>query len=231
MTENTAAPQPNQSAQPSGPAPYSTQTYVYRSPVRPPLSPAVKGGAFWAGAVGFNLLSLGFYLVVIPLMAALFGAFFSVIADQAFRSGRNGSAGLEDVRHFFDSLDYGLIAVLGVVVVAVGLLIMAASLFASVRILKSREVQRAWPVTWAGSGIAIAASWFVGWILPVVFQLVAVVLVMVGVNALVAGISQAVLMLIGFVAGNAIIGWLSWWWMAHALRPGAQTGPSNEMQE
>lgn len=229
MTDQAPRPPelPPHAQQPYTQQPYTLQPNAYRSPTRPPLTQRAKKGTFWAGAVGFNLLTLGFYLALIPLVAAFFGAFFSLIVDLAGRSGRESAAGLDSMRHFFDTLDYGFLTILGVALVVVGLLLMAAGLFASAAILKSREIRRPWAVTWAGAGIAIVGYWFVGWILPFVFQLVSLVLVAAGADAIVVAVSQGALALVGLFAGNAVIGWLSWWWMAHVLRSGADAAPTN----
>jgi hypothetical protein len=198
---------------------YSVQNYAYRAPTRPRLTPRTKRGAFWAGAVGFNVLSVGFGIAMLPVVAAIVGAFFSLVVNRMAQSDRNSAIGARAFRAFFDSLDYGFLSIIGVVAVILGLLIMAAGLFASVSILKGHGARRPWPISWAGAGIAIVANGVVGWIAPFAFQLVVLILIAVGVDSRVSAISQGGLVVIGLLVGNTIIGWLSWWWMAHAMRP------------
>ncbi len=215
---NGAQPaQQTQSAPPFGNA-YAQQPYPYRAPTRPPLSKKAKRGTVWAGAVGFNLLTIGFYLVVVPLIAAMFGAFFSLMAKEILRSGRGSGAGAEGISDFFDSLDVGLLVLLGVAAVLIGLAIMWAGLFVSKSILSSHGVHRPWPVTWAGVGIAVAAFWMLGWIPTVIGQFVSFLVLAGGTDTVVGFSIGGGVVVLGTLIGNAAIGWLSWWWMAHVLR-------------
>lgn len=203
-----------------GPQPYAAQPPAYRV-VRPSLPAREKRGAFWAGAVGFNLLTLGFLLVVVPLVIGAFGAFFALLFRQISNSGDELSTGFLAVRGFFASFDFGIIAILGLVVVVIGLAIMTAALFASRAILHANGVVRAWAVTWAGAGIAIVAYWVLGWIPTLLIQFLSGALANAGLEG---WANFGTTGLIGFVlaiAVNAVIGWLAWWWMAHAFRAAA----------
>jgi hypothetical protein len=102
------------------------------------------------------------------------------------------------------------------VVVGIGLMIVAILL--SGLVLRRHEVRHPWGVTFAGAGIAIVVASIVEGFL----------------GAIVSGVSSAFVdgrgLGPGIIAGiivsgvvalaiNAAIGWLSWWWMAHAMRP------------
>ncbi|HEU4850412.1 MAG TPA: hypothetical protein VFS93_08380 [Terrimesophilobacter sp.] len=205
-------------AQPAAAQPYGGPPPSYRT-VRPPLSTREKRGAFWAGAVGFNVLTLGFTLVVVPLVVAAFGAFFAILFEQVARSGDELGTGFLAVRGFFASFDYGIVAIIGLVVVIVGLAIMTAALVASRSILRSHGTTRPWAVTWAGAGIAIIAYWLVGWIPTVVLQFLSGALTAAGLDGWANFGTTGLLGLLLALAVNAVIGWLAWWWMAHAFRP------------
>ncbi len=211
---------------PTPPAAYSASPYAAAAvaPRRPPLADREKKGAFWAGAVGFNLLTLGFTLVVVPLVVGAFGALFALLFEQIARSGDELSTGFLAGRGFFASFDYGIIAIIGLIIVIVGLAIMIAALFLSKSILRSNGVPRPWAVTWAGAGIAIVAYWVVGWVPTLVLQSLSSALAAAGLDG---WANFGTTGLIGFVlaiAVNAIIGWLAWWWMAHAFRATAPAG-------
>jgi hypothetical protein len=209
---------PTQEVPPAA-TPYTSPATSYLTPARPALSRREKTGAFWAGAVGFNVLTFGFGLVVLPLIVAVFGAFFSFLFTQAARNSDNLGTGFLAARGFFDSIDFGIVMIIGVVVFFVGLAIMTGALFASTAILRSHGIKRAWAVTWSGAGIAIVASWFIGWIPAVAIQLISATTARSGLDGF-AGIATAggVGMLLGIIT-TAVIGWLAWWWMAHAFRP------------
>lgn len=202
------------------PQPYSARPTGYRA-ARPPLSAREKRGAFWAGAVGFNFLTLGFLLVVVPLVIGAFGAFFALLFDQISRSGDELSTGYLVVSGVFASFDFGVLAIIGLIIVVVGLAIMIGALFASRSILRSNGVSRPWAVTWAGAGIAIVAYWVVGWIPAFALQFLSGALTVAGLDG---WTNFGTTGLIGFllaIAVNAVIGWLAWWWMAHAFRAAA----------
>lgn len=222
MTNETSArPAPKPTYQTGPPA------APYAAPARPPLSARQKKGAFWAGAVGFNLLTFGFGLVLIPIVTTLFGVFFAFLFDQIARNSDNLGTGFLAVRGFFASLNYGILAVIGVAIVLIGLAVMAGALFASKAILRSHGVNRVWAVTWAGAGIAIVASWIVGWIPGVIVQLSSAVVSQTGLDAFGAMAALGGLGLLLGIVTTAIIGWLAWWWMAHAFRAPAATDTFN----
>jgi hypothetical protein len=218
-------------AVPAPPASPYGQASANRSPARPPLGKREKRGAFWAGAVGFNLLSIGFSLAAAPIAIAVFGAFVSLFANRAAQAEGPFGAGFGVVNRFFDSLDYGILAIIGLVIVVVGLGLMWAGLGASAAILKGHGTLRRWPVTWAGAGIAIVGFWVLGWIPAVLGQVVSAATIRSGGDQFAGVALQGGLVSIGTLALTTIIGWLSWWWMAHAMRRGADDPRVSNEQE
>ena len=73
--------QPEQNGQPAQPAAYAQQSWQPAAG-RPPLTPRAKSGARWAGILGFNLLSLGWGMFVVPVLLSLFAAFFVFLIGQ-----------------------------------------------------------------------------------------------------------------------------------------------------
>ena len=186
--------------------------------VRPPLQPRQKRGAAIAGAVSFLLLSFGFALFSIPVSLLAFGAFFLAIFSFVGNLDDDSNRGAEQ---FFRGLDQFHLDqwIWPLVVVAVlGLAIMIAAMFLSASILKSHAVAKPWGVTWAGAGIAIVGSWVVSGVLSVVAQVISAFA-----GRTVEGdwtptlVIGGASVLLGFAA-SAVIGWLAWWWMAHAMR-------------
>jgi|GEM_PF-3234801 len=230
MSDQTPEPSSAQPI-PHAPAPYGSpygqQPFDYRPATRPPLSKRAKSGSVWAGAVGFNLVTLGFYLVVIPLTAVAFGTLFGFIADQILRSGRGEEAGAREIANIVGYFDGGVIALIVGGMILVGLAAMWGGLAASAAILKAHGVHRAWLVTWAGTGVAIFAYWVLGWIPVVIGQIVSYFIFASGAEPWIGVVAFAVLVLVGVFIGNAIIGWLSWWWMAFAMRPKTVEVPTN----
>lgn len=187
------------------------------APPRPPLTPREKSGARLAGIVGFLLLTIGYGLLSFPVAVLAFGAFFVFVAEFIRRVSQNDAA--------FDQFMSGLswfdpaAWILPLVVIAiVGAALMAGALFASARILRTHDIARPWAVTWSGAGIAIVGSWFLSGLSALPFGLAGglssgdtdstfVISILIGVLSLLIGL-----------ATTAVIGWLSWWWMAHAFR-------------
>lgn len=186
------------------------------SPVpRPGLSPREKTGAFWAGAVGFNLLTLGFSLVLLPLAAALFWSIFVFFITNVSKS-LNGSGLGPSLQDFGFDLSPWIVP--GIAVAVIGVALMAVAIIASRAILKGHGVHRPSGVTWAGAGIAIVGFWLLCWIPALIAQLTSSAMSSAdaGWDANL-GFSGAALALSAVVI-NTVVGWLAWWWMAHALR-------------
>ena len=192
--------------------PYSTR------PVRPPLTARAKRGAAIAGAVGFLLLGLGFAMASLAIGLALIGAISALIVLAASGSDTRAGAGFEQLISRLDIAPW--IAPLAAIVI-VGIVLMVAAIAVSGRVLAAHRVRRPWAVTWAGAGVAIVASWITSSILNTVFTLA-----MGGFRwdfpswgAGFAGV--LIISAVIALASNAVLGWLSWWWMAHVMRPAA----------
>jgi hypothetical protein len=185
---------------------------------RPPLTPKAKSGARWAGILGFNLLALGWGMFVVPVLLSLFAAFFVFLIGQMGRSSETLNEGYYQVKNFIETINVSawvlpltLVAILGVVVWALGI-------FVSGRILKSHAVNHPWGVTWAAAGVAIVASWMLGWIGGLFAQVVTSVTGAADAPLWVSIIAGGAVGLIVGIVINSVIGWLAWWWMAHAMR-------------
>jgi hypothetical protein len=190
---------------------------AYRPPRKPPLTSREKWGAFLAGGIGFLLLTLGFGLFMIPSALLLFGAFFALILGIVQRA--NDDPDLGGFTDFIQRIDPGAWILPLVIVAVVGIAIMAAALFVSAGILRSRGVRNPWGVTGAGAGISIVGSWIVSTVLSIPFQFVGafrgddstfggpVAFVAAGLGVLVS------------IAATAAVGAAAWWWMAHVMRP------------
>src|SRR5690554_1560959 len=109
-------------------------------------------------------------------------------------------------------------------VVGIGLWVL--SLFISRGMLARSGHPSPWGVTWAGAGIAIAASWFVSWIAWLPMQLMGII-APDAYNSFESGLTVTiVLLLVSLVLSlvfTIVLGWLAWWWMAHLMRPAANS--------
>jgi hypothetical protein len=200
---------------PPPPPGYIAEPYAPR-PVRPPLTSGAKRGAALGGGLGFTLLTLGYALVAIPVGIGLVVAFFAAIIGFArgrYSDGASSSSGFDVLR-----VDFAPWIGLFVASAVVGIGLMIVAILLSGLVLRRHEVRHPWGVTFAGAGIAIVAASIVEGFL----------------GAIVSGVSSAFFdgrsLGSGIIAGiivsgvvalaiNAAIGWLSWWWMAHAMRP------------
>jgi len=161
------------------------------------------------------MVSIGGAMVGISLLLLAVRAIFATIA----------SAVGGEVAEVFAQIDRfvptGVLVVIGIALVVLGAALVIAALFLSRGILRGRGLERAWPITWAGLGIAIVASWVVSGVLSVPVQLVGSTL---GAGLAGGGDIGTGLGLIAFL-GNAVVtaavGAGAWWWMAHVMRPAA----------
>lgn len=187
---------------------------------KPPLPAREKGGSLLAGGVGFAMLSTGFSLFWIPTALLLFAAFIALFVGLLVNASGDSSLGFA---RFLNGLDLGVWVLPLVLAVLVGLALMVGSLFVSVRILRSRGVGRPWAVTWAGAGVSIVASWVVSAVLAVPLQVFASFQDDDGSAVTPLVIAAVIFSLLVGLAVSAAIGALSWWWMAHLMRPAART--------
>jgi hypothetical protein len=180
------------------------------------LTPEARRGATIAGSVGLVLLSIGYGMVAVPLSILFFSA---VLAIARSRGGQ-----LPDGRPFNQGELPNVVVPQGwtvplVIISLVGLLVMVAAILVSWRILRAHAVRHAAGVTFAGAGIAVLGSLVVQGILS---SFIGAVTSISGAQ----GAPFGPLFWLAVVPGtlvtlaiSAVIGWLSWWWMAHAMRP------------
>lgn len=227
----TPVPEPQPSAtQPTPPAqpqPYQQQgqqpgqvqyQYVQRSQ-RPPLSKRAKTGAAWAGIIGFNMLTIGFFLFAVPLALLAVGSLFGFLVSEAIR--QDASFSMEGLR-FLETIDPAVWFVPLLIASAVGLVIWVLGLIVSRGILRSSGAVRPWAITWAATGIAVVAYWIIwtiiGAISSIISSFIGILTQSLG-NQATAGLIGSIISLLLAVIINSIIGWLCWLWMAHAMRP------------
>lgn len=217
-------PDPRQA--PPGYPPPGYQVPAYPPPFqppapKPPLQARQKSGARLAGILGFLMLSLGGTMFILPIAAVLFGAFFALI----FRSLRTTTVSTDpdflSLDGFLEGLNLEWLIPVLVIIAVVGLILVVASLFLSARILRSHGVDKPWAVTWAGAGIAVAANGVVASALSVPFSFFPTGFGRGETDVMVALVIGIAGFLVSVVA-TAAVGWLSWWWMAHLMRPAAQ---------
>jgi hypothetical protein len=186
-----------------------------------------------AGAVSYTLMSFGFALFAIPLVASLFGAFFSAVFSWARNNPDvNGAVVPNNIEEIVaDVWSTFLPWLIGSIVL--GVILWVLGYLSSLWILRSHQVNRPVAVTWSALGIAIVASWLLSALGSPFSGLLNLWMPGLngpdnfngtdGLNGL-QGIDFApfvglgvLFLLIGLIL-NAAIGLLSWWWMAHAFR-------------
>jgi hypothetical protein len=203
--------------QPGAPDPQQPSRPAYAPrPVRPPLTREARRGATVAGSVGFVLLSIGYAMVAVPLSILLLAAVLELVRSRGGQlpNGRPlGPRGLPDV-----VVPQGWTVPL-IVISIVGLLGMVAAILVSWRILRAHAVRHPVGVTFAGAGIAIVGSLVAQGILS---GFISAITSVSGGQGNIFGPGfwiAAVLGTLVTLAISAVIGWLSWWWMAHTMRP------------
>lgn len=190
--------------------------YAATRPVRPPLTPRARTGAFIAGAVTMVMVSIGGALVAIPLLLLVIGA---IVATVFTAIGGEILQVLEDVERYAPT---GLLVGIAVGLILLGIVLIVAALFISRGILRARGLERTWPITWAGLGIAAVAGWVASGVLSIPIQLSGPFFAGAGGGT---GEIEAVLGIVASLAGivvTAAIGAMAWWWMAHVMRPAGE---------
>ena len=190
------------------------------APPRPPLSDRERAGARLAGILGYLVLSVGFALFGIPVALLIFAAFFALIFGILQRA--NNDPELGGFTDFIRAVDPGAWILPLVVVALVGVAVMVAALLVSRGILRAHGVNRPWGVTFAGAGIAIVASWIASVVISVPLQITSGFTSDID-TGLPFGIVVGVLSVLASLVTTAVVGMLSWWWMAHLMRPAART--------
>lgn len=198
----------------------------YQAPKKPPLSPELKRAASVAGAVSFTVMSIGWGLFATAAGIGLFTGFFVWVVGLVNASGEGRGADYSRLVDFIDNLNLGAWVVPLVIAALVGIGLWVWSLFISHGMLARAKHPSPWGVTWAGAGVAVAASWFVSWIAWLPLQLISA-LTPDAFDSWDSGIAFAIVLAIASFVLNlviaAVIGWFAWWWMAHAMRPAAQS--------
>lgn len=220
-----ANPEPHQpsAAQPNQHTPYAPTAG------RPPLTKRAKTGAAWAGIIGFNLLTLGFFVFIAPLALLAMGSVVQWLVATAVQQGTADiTPGMLDV---LDRFDPGAWVLPLLVVSAVGLVIWFVGLIISKAILRSSGAVKPWGITWAATGIAIIVYWIVwiiiGFISSIVSSFIGMVTQSLGDQVTAALIGGVISVLLAVIV-NSVIGWLIWLWMAHAMRPTEQKPVTQE---
>jgi hypothetical protein len=191
---------------------------------KPPLSPELKRKASVAGAVSFTVMSIGWGLLSTAVMIGLFSAFFAWVVGVAGASREVRDADFLRLMDFIESINPAAWVVPLVIAGVVGAALWVWSVFISRGMLARAGHPNPWGVTWAGAGVAIAASWFVGWVAWIPLQLSGAVIPDGSFETAVAvmAVFGVVSLLLSLVV-TVVIGWFAWWWMAHLMRPAAST--------
>ena len=207
------------------PTPPAQQQAYPVAPKKPPLSPELKRTASIAGAVSFTVMSIGWGMLATAVGIGLFASLFAWVVRVASASG-DVDADYFRLMDFIETINPEAWVIPLVIAGVVGAGLWVLSLFISERMLARAKHPSPWGVTWAGAGVAIAASWFVSWIAWLPLQIASAVVP----NAydswesgLGITIALGAVSLLLSLAVTAVVGWLAWWWMAHALRPAAPT--------
>lgn len=187
---------------------------------RPPLTKRAKTGAAWAGIIGFNLLTLGFFVFLAPLALLALGSFVLWVVQSAQQQG-TAEIGPEVIQAL-QNFDPNAWVLPLLIISAVGLVIWIVALIISKAILRSSGAVKPWGITWAAAGIAIVAYWLVSTIVSFFSSFISMLISSVAQSAGDRMTASLITGVISFVLGiiiTSIIGWLTWLWMAHAMRP------------
>ncbi len=193
---------------------------------KPPLTPELKRKASVAGAVSFTVMSIGWGLLSTAVGIGLFAGFFTWVLGLVSASGQGRDVDYFRLMEFIESINLAAWVIPLVIAGIVGIGLWVWSLFISRGMLARSGHPSPWGVTWAGAGVAVAGSWFIGWVGWLPMQIMGFIApdawgdwqgaLMIGI---VLGIVSLLLSLVITIA----LGWLAWWWMAHAMRPAAVT--------
>ena len=186
---------------------------------RPPLTRRERRGAVIAGIVGFLLATIGWvpYVLVGLGYVFAFGVYFlgSLLGGGDSQDSANTDTG--KLAADFIGIPASSVGLLISIACVVGVLLIAAGIVLSIVILKRHSVNRAAGVTWLGLLLAIVGSWILDAILAIVIYAVAAA-GDVGKGPVGPSGALTVIYLLIALAIQVLLGWLCWWWMAHALR-------------
>jgi hypothetical protein len=186
--------------------------------LRPPLEPREKAGARSAGITGFLLLNLGFGLLWISLALLAVVGVVTFILTTLDRAWYGEGSFYEGMRGFVESFNLSALVVPLLLVALLGAGVIVVAMFVSARILRLHGIAKAWPVTWAGAGVAVVAQWFLSGLLSLPFQFIPSGIDNDRMQGLPIVIGLGVVVFLVSIAIAAVTGWLSWWWMAHVMR-------------
>ncbi|GAB3399797.1 hypothetical protein GCM10027515_06720 [Schumannella luteola] len=204
---------------------------VFRPPPKPPLTRERKRAARHAGMLGFGAITLGWNLLSVGAVALML---LGLIYWAATSSGDVST--FTTLAHYFDRQTGGMLMPLSIAFVVVGLILWVGGVVVSRLLLKRAGFPRPGGITWAGIGLGVGASVIV--IQPTIWGIVQAVAAIpysaidsgaasssldpgfVGRGLLTLGIYVLIV-----VAISVVVGWLCWWWMAHAMRPEAPPPP------
>lgn len=220
MTEPNPYPQPNPyQQQPTAPVNYAT------APKKPPLTPKLKRTASVAGAVSFTVMSIGWGLLSTAAGIGLFAGFFVWVVSLVTASGQGRDAGYYRLMDFIEAVNPAAWILPLVIAALVGIALWVWSVFLSRGMLARAGHSSPWGITWAGAGIAVTASWFVSWIAWLPMQMYGFIAPS-AFTSFEGGLTITIVLVAVSLVLNLIItvalGWLAWWWMAHAMRPATQ---------
>lgn len=191
-------------------------------PRKPPLSRGLKRAASVAGAVSFTVMSIGWGLIAIALGIGLVAGIVTALMGAADVSRDGRDLDYRRLAEFLESINPAAWVIPLVFAGLVGIALWVGSLFISRGMLARAGHPSPWGVTWAGVGIAIAASWVLSWVawLPLQFAgLITPDAFPSSEGGLAITIAMAILFAVLNLALTAAIGWFAWWWMAHVMRP------------
>lgn len=154
----------------------------------------------------------------------LFAGFFVWVLGLVGKSGTEQDADYFRLTELTGTINPAAWVVPLVIAGIVGIALWVLSLFISRGMLARAKHPSPWGVTWAGAGIAIAASWLVSWIawLPLQFAGIFTQEAFTSIEGgVVATIVLAIVSIVLNLAITVVLGWLAWWWAAHLMRPAA----------
>lgn len=188
------------------------------APLRPSLTQRQRRGTLLAGGIGFGLIALG-----LDILGPTFTTAVSFVAFLTFAGGI-GNSNHEIYSGGLTKLvsDFSVPATIILTIVAAALIL---GFLLSRRILRSYGISRPSAVTWSGAGISTVLSGIGSNVVYLVWSgILNIFPPTIQTNQDIQLISLASI-IVSHVLLAAVIGALSWRWMAHTFRP-----PLNPLQ-